>query len=71
MDDVFWMQVLNGQTDLNKNFPNEVFNQRSPILFSYVSIEVSVLTELLDNVDCRAIDERVDVPYAEEWVEFA
>ena len=62
---IFYVQVVDTQTDVNEDFPDEVVYQPLAVLFFNVGGKVSMLAELHNNVYFRAVDERVVISHDE------
>ena len=67
MDDIFTMQVVDGQQQLNKKFLYSVFtNLIAPLVFDKY-LEVSAITVLSENAEVLVVDEEKFEP-AYVWV---
>lgn len=55
------MKVVHAQTDVNEHFPDEIFDEGFPGLLAYVIAQVTVVTELHDDVYFFDIDEGVEI----------
>lgn len=62
------VQVVNPQTNMYKDLPNEIVDESFAILFLYMGTEVRVLAVLHHDVDFGVFDEWVEVTDYEMWV---
>lgn len=61
VDDVFAVQVMHAQAQLDEHLPDKVLDQILAVLLPNVSVQVSMLAELLNDVYRRPVNERVVV----------
>jgi hypothetical protein len=55
MNNVLAVQIMDSKTELDENFPNKVLNQSLSILFADVSVQVTMLAVLLNDVYRTAV----------------
>ena len=71
MNNVVTVQVVNAKANVNKNFPDKVFNKHLTILFFYIAIEIAMLTVLHHNVNLCVNNKCVAVAHYEVTIELS
>ena len=65
------VQILNAQTDVNKYFPDKIFDEKLSVLFFYISAQVSVLAILHYNVYLCVNNEGIIISHNEVTVKLS